>query len=58
MSVRAGSEAVLTGGSVWRHWKLRLQHWLLDNTDAVVVHDVLQHVKNLLGPRTLERKYP
>lgn len=58
MNVRAGSVSVLTGGSVWRDWKLRLQHWFLHNTDAVVVHDVLQHVKDLLGPCTLEREYP
>ncbi len=49
---------VLTSGSVRCRWKLGLQHRLLHHTDAVVVHDVLKLVKDILGPHTLERKYP
>lgn len=33
-----------------------LKHGLLHHTDTVTVHDLLQHVEDLLGPRALEGK--
>ena len=56
---------VLTGGRAWRAWGVgvqgalaRFQDSLLDHTDAVTVHGLLQHVEDLLSAHTLERKDP
>lgn len=35
-----------------------LEHRLLHHTDAVAMHDLLQHVEDLLGPGALEGEDP